>query len=295
VNRIPNRSLLASCWTWAGDAAPLRPDESSPLGIRDRVDAVASVDWSGVGLIHADLPKIERELGLADFKRLLDDNGITTVELEFLADWWKTGSAREESDRWRRILFDACEKLGVSTMKIGAELGGESVDNDAFAREFDALATQARNVGTRVALEPMPMNNLVNVARGAQFVKDVGNPAGGLTVDTWHVRRAGTDYASLVDILPMEYVFVVEIDDGADAIVGGLWADTINERRYPGRGDFDTAGFVAAMVRAGWTGHWGVEILSNEHRARELGPALVDLTAAVSETFDRADELLAAD
>lgn len=39
IREITNRDLLATCWTWAGDAAPARDDEASPIDIRTRLEA----------------------------------------------------------------------------------------------------------------------------------------------------------------------------------------------------------------------------------------------------------------
>jgi hypothetical protein len=38
---MPDKDLLATCWTTASDAAPLRGDERSPLPLRERVAAAA--------------------------------------------------------------------------------------------------------------------------------------------------------------------------------------------------------------------------------------------------------------
>src|SRR5699024_7648441 len=267
-----NKDLLATCWTWAGNAAPLRGDEKSPLNIHRRVRAVSDAGWRGIGLIHADLPIIQAELGFDNFRQKLLDEGIEHVELEFLANWWKTGDLRKASDLQRGYLLESANALGAQTIKIGGELSFDdepaSVDEEAFANEFDALATQAGNAGVRVALEPMPMNNVRTIPRGAEFVRQIGNPHGGLTIDTWHVARSGTNYADLPKILPMDFVFVVEIDDARSDVVGTLWEDTINTRLNPGEGDLDPVNFVVSMYQAGWRGHWGVEIISEEQRTK---------------------------
>ena len=49
---------------------------------------------------------------------------------------------------------------------------------------------------------------------------------------------------------------------------------TVNRRRYCGEGAFDLVGMVAALRTAGWVGPWGVEILSDEHRAAPVEAAL---------------------
>jgi sugar phosphate isomerase/epimerase len=294
---IENRDILATCWTWAGDAAPARGDETSPETIADRLSAVADAGWQGIGLVHADLAKVRDSIGLDQLARLIADNGITTVELEFISNWWTSGALREESDRVRRELFDAAAVLGVRTIKIGAELQSFGVENpvalEDFQTAFDAIATDAGRHGLRVAMEPMPMSNITTIAEGCRLVTEVGNPHGGLVVDTWHVARAGTPYAELPALLPIEHVFVVELDDAAAEVQGTLWDDTIDHRLLPGEGDLDTAAFIAALHQAGWRGHWGVEIISETHRTKPLRQAVTDAADKTRAALDAAELLLA--
>jgi sugar phosphate isomerase/epimerase len=57
-------------------------------------------------------------------------------------------------------------------------------------------------------------------------------------------------------------------------VVGTLFEDTVHRRRYCGEGSFDLPGIVAALRTAGWTGPWGVEILSEEQRSLPVRDAL---------------------
>ncbi|WP_406021648.1 sugar phosphate isomerase/epimerase [Nocardioides sp. NBC_00850] len=289
-----NRDLLATCWTWAGDTAPARDDESSPIPIADRVAAVAAAGWKGVGIVHADVVKIRESIGLRSLRSMLDDHGISEVQLEFISNWWTDGDLRRESDRVRNDLFDAAATLGTTTIKVGAGLQAFGEDNPidlgAFAESFDALATDAGKHGVRVALEPMPMANIRTIAEGAKLVTEVGNAHGGLVVDTWHVGRAGTSYADLPTLLPMDHVFVVELDDADAEVKGSLWDDTINNRRMPGDGALDTAGFIAAMLKAGWEGGWGVEIISDELRALPVGQGVQQVFDKTQAAIDQALE-----
>jgi len=253
-----NRELLATCWTSAGDAAPDRGDEVSPVDLRTRIETAAAVGWEGFGLLHADLAIARDTIGLQELRRIFDGSGIKHVELEFLPWWWTTDERRRISDQRRTLLLGAAEVLGARTIKVAAEGDGKPVDPARFHDDFDRLATQAGNAGTRVALEPMPMNNLPTIQAGVDFVTAVGNRYGGLTVDTWHVHRGGTSYAEMERILPAEYLFIVELDDADEQVVGTLWEDTVNSRRLPGEGVFDVPAFVAAVHRAGYRGHWCV-------------------------------------
>jgi sugar phosphate isomerase/epimerase len=290
---IPNRELLATCWTSAGDAAPDRGDEVSPVDLRTRIEIAAEVGWEGFGLLHADLAIARDTIGLPELRRIFDGAGIRHVELEVLTSWWTTDERRRISDQRRTLLLDAAEVLGARTIKIAAEGGDRPVDPARFHDDFDRLATQAGNAGTRVALEPMPMTNLTTIQAGVDFVTVVGNRYGGLTVDTWHVHRGGTSYAELERILPVEYLFIVELDDADEHVVGTLWEDTVNTRRLPGDGVFDVPAFIAAVHRAGYRGHWGVEIISAEHRQLPIREGLTCARSATLQAFDAAENLVA--
>ena len=153
---MPDQDLLATCWTTAGDAAPLRGDERSPLPLRERVEAAAAAGFRGIGLLHVDLGDAEREHGLAGIRSLLDDNGLVHLELELLTDWWADGPRRRRSDEVRRKLLEAAGALGAHHVKVGPDVSGEPWDRDRWVTEFAALASDAGQAGTRVGLEFLP-------------------------------------------------------------------------------------------------------------------------------------------
>lgn len=270
-----NRDLVATCWTWSGDSAPGRGDETSPLDMRTRVEAAAAAGWAGLGLLHADLLVARDGMGLTELGRIIRDNGITIVELEFLTDWWTTGAPRIRSDEWRRLLFDAAEALGASTMKVSGDYSDPAVAWETFAESLDQLATDSSAHGLRVAVEPMPMNNLKTLAAGMELVRHIDNPAAGLCIDTQHVARGGTAYKDIGSLIDIDKVFVVELDDSLRSpISSDLFEDAINHRLYPGKGELDVVEFVVEMARLGWSGPWGVEIISEDHRMLPLDVAV---------------------
>src|SRR5688572_5299314 len=99
---MPDEDLLATCWTTAGDAAPLRGDGRSPVPLRERVEAAAAAGFRGMGLLHADLMAAERAYGMGGIRAMLADNGLVHLELELITDWWTDGPLRRESDTVRR-------------------------------------------------------------------------------------------------------------------------------------------------------------------------------------------------
>jgi sugar phosphate isomerase/epimerase len=86
-HRLYDEDLLATCWTTAGDAAPLLGDERSPVPLRERIEASAAAGFQGMGLLHQDLATAEREYGMAGIRSMLEDNGLIHLELELLTNW----------------------------------------------------------------------------------------------------------------------------------------------------------------------------------------------------------------
>jgi len=78
--------LMSLYWTTAG-VFPSR-GEISRFDFKDRVQAAAKAGFKGVGIWHTDLEYILQHRTLKEMKRILDDNGIKHVELEFITDWF---------------------------------------------------------------------------------------------------------------------------------------------------------------------------------------------------------------
>jgi sugar phosphate isomerase/epimerase len=283
---LPAEALLATCWTTAGNAAPLRGNERSPVPLRTRIEVAAKAGFRGFGVAHGDLMAGVADLGPAGMRAVLDDNGIEHRELELLTHWWTHGPARRASDGVRRDLFEAAEFLGARTVKIAPDVTGGPWNPEQWAVELAAMGREAAEHGTRVALEFLPWSNIADVHQGLKLVEAAQHPAVGLLVDAWHVGRAGTPVADLAS-LPAERIFGVELDDFDDQPIGSLFEDTRDRRKYCSEGSFDLHGMVSALRRAGWHGPWGVEILSEQHRTTEL-------VEGVTKAFDSAQELLRA-
>jgi sugar phosphate isomerase/epimerase len=80
-------------------------------------------------------------------------------------------------------------------------------------------------------------------------------------------------------------VFAVELSDGAAAPVGTLYDDTFDNRRPPGEGDFDVVGFIRAIDSLGFTGPWGLEVMSTELRALPVEVAVKKVFEAAVRAF----------
>jgi sugar phosphate isomerase/epimerase len=284
-----NEDLLATCWTSAGDAASDRTDLRSPLPLRERIEAASAAGFRGFGLLSADLPAAEREYGLSGIRALLEDNGIVHLELEGIPYWWDDGPRREESDRIRSSLLTAAEILGARHIKVTPDGDDAPWDPEHWAAKFAELAVQAQNAGTRLGIEFFPWSNIKTLHDGLRLVEDAGHDTAGVVIDVWHIERAHTPVADLAAV-PLDRIVGVELNDADLRVVGTLFEDTVHRRRYCGEGSFDLPGMITALRAAGWTGPWGVEILSERHRALDVREAAAKAYSSAVDELERAPD-----
>ncbi|QAY59653.1 sugar phosphate isomerase/epimerase [Microbacterium protaetiae] len=270
------QGVVATCWTSAGAAMPAAPSEASPLSILERVDAVAAAGYIGMGIVYDDLVAIRDNGGFAALREYAHARGVSHLEVELATDWWRDPDEVRWRPRWE-LLLDAAQEFGSPFIKIGTSFGEKARSITPFVAPLRRLAEEAAAAGTRVGIEPLPFALIASMPQGAQLVRAVDHEAAGLVVDYWHVHRAGTTLDELADALDPSMVFGVELSDATAEPAPGrtLFEDTRDNRRYPGRGDHDVVGFIRTMSSAlGWRGPWGVEMLSEEHRALPLDDAL---------------------
>lgn len=273
--------LLASYWTIAGGALPHTDREYSPFDFRDRVEAAAKVGFSGMGLWHADLEHVLERRSLREMKRILDENGIRHVELEFLTDWFLDGERKERSDVRAEMLLTAAEALGAHHVKVG-DFYHEPYSMPQVVENFAELCGKAAARGTRIGFELMPFAMIDSLKDSLTMIKESGAGNGGIVLDLWHLVKLGISYQEVADF-PPEHLVSVELNDGTLEAAWSLHEDTVNHRRFCGEGEFDVKGFVAAVKKMGYPGPWGIEVLSEKLRKLPLE----ELTARSFETTIR--------
>jgi sugar phosphate isomerase/epimerase len=254
--------LLASYWTLAGPVELHTGREWSLFNVVDRVTAAANAGFRGLGLWHADLLHVLEERGLRELRTILDDGGMSHIELEFLWDWFLDPGTdeRRRSDHRRRALLDAAAVLGARHLKVG-NFAGRRVPVGLMTERFAELCVEAAELGTSVAYEFMYRDATAGSLEAARsVVQGAGAANGGLALDLWHVVDLGVSTTAIRE-LPAGIVVAAEVSDGARSIEPGA-RRTMRDRRLPGDGDFDIAGFVAAVRATGFQGPWGVEVLS---------------------------------
>ena len=260
--------LLASYWTLAGGALPHTDREYSPFDFRERVEAAAKAGFKGFGIWHADLDHILETTTLPEMKRILDDNGIQHVELEFLTDWFLDGERKKKSDLQKKKLLTAAQTLQARHVKVG-DFFQEDCPMPRLIESFASLCQEAKEHGTRIGFELMPFAMIRTLRESLEMIEGAGVNNGGITFDLWHMVKLKIPYHEVARV-PPEYLLSVELNDGTFEAPWSLHEDTINHRRLCGEGEFDVQGFVACVQKAGYTGPYGIEVLSQELRQKPL-------------------------
>jgi sugar phosphate isomerase/epimerase len=263
--------LVASYWTIAGNVHPHSEQEFSPFDFEDRVKAASKAGFTGIGLKEIDVEHILERRSLREMKQILDDNGIQHVELEFITDWFLDGEKKKQSYKTQKMLLTAAEALGARHIKVG-DFDTQITPMPKLIESFAALCADAENYGTKILFELIVDAMIKTLPETLEMVTGAGAKNGGIMLDLWHIVKLRIPYEEVARI-PMQFMLGVELNDGTLNCPWSLHEDTINHRRFCGEGEFDIKGFVKCILDAGYTGPWGIEILSQELRKKSLQEA----------------------
>jgi sugar phosphate isomerase/epimerase len=260
--------LLGLYWTVSGPVEVHVGREWSLFDWPDRCAAARTVGFSGLGLWHADLQHLLETSSLDHLKQVFDDNGLRYLELEFLMDWFlgPGDERRRASDEIRTLLFDAANVFGAHHIKVG-NIPGVPAELPQLTESFGELcAHAAEQTDARIVYEFMPFDvNVRSLDSVLTVVAGAAAPNGGIAIDTWHMSKLGIAPDDLRRI-PLEYMAWVELSDGLLEDMDDAVDETVNHRALPGEGEFDLRAYVGACKDHGYTGPWGVEVLSDELR-----------------------------
>ena len=262
--------LIASYWTLAGGALPHTDKEYSTFEFKERIEAAARAGFKGVGLWHADLIHVTQTRSYQEMRKILDDNGMKYVEIEFLADFFVRNEKRAASDETRRLLFDACEALHGRHIKVG-DFFNTQVPMQQVIDEFAQLCGEADRRGIRIAYEMMPFSGIDSLEKAQTLVEGAAQKNGGVIFDLWHIVKLGIPYEKVMKF-PQQYFIGVEINDGYLKTPAGMTIveETTGHRKLCGYGEFDVKGFLKQLAQSPYRGPVGIEVLSKELRSWPL-------------------------
>ncbi|QIX26492.1 sugar phosphate isomerase/epimerase [Nocardioides sp. JQ2195] len=221
-----------------------------------RVEVAAATGYRGVTLRVGECGAALAS-GAAEMLRVLDEHDVEIAELDGITDW----AGHHDEDRSRfDPMWSVVEEVGVRALNV-MEMGTAQMPVEAYAEGFASLCDRAADSGTLVGLEPLPWTGIPDLARAADIVRAAGRPNGGLTVDTWHLFRAGHGVAELTAVLDL--VIGIQVNDAPTAPMSDLLVETQHHRLLPGRGDAAVANTLRVLRDAGIDAPLGVEVMSD--------------------------------
>jgi sugar phosphate isomerase/epimerase len=226
----------------------------------------------GIGIWHADLRHTLETRSLEDVKKLLDDNGLKYLELEFIWGFFEDEGTegRREADELRDLLLEAAGALGAHHVKVG-NIPGVPCELEVLTERYAELCARAANLTDAVVgYEFMPFDvNVDNLEAALEVVQGAGAKNGGFVIDTWHMAKLDISPDDLKRI-PLEYLTWVELSDGRYEWMEDHIEETTRFRKLPGEGEFDIRGYIRAAQEMGYEDAWGIEVLSDELRAEPI-------------------------
>ncbi len=260
--------LLGLYWTVSGPVEIGTGREWSLFDFADRCAEAAKVGFGGIGLWHADLEHVLESRSLDEMARILDDNGLRHLELEFLMDWFldEGDERRKSADKTRKLLFEAAGALQPHHIKVG-NIPGTPCPLPQVTEKFAELcADAAQHTSAKVVYELMPFDvNVHSLEAALEVVEGADADNGGVAIDTWHMGKLAISPDDLRRI-PARFLSWVELSDGQLQNMPDLVDETVNHRRLPGEGEFGVHRYVDACLDIGYQGPWGIEVLSEELR-----------------------------
>ena len=239
--------------------------------LEQRIEAAVAGGFKYLSLFPTDyLRARERGLSDADIIALHERAGVRLITLDPFTRWlprWEPPSGAP-ADRLEWIGFDqdaffaVVDALGLETITVN-EAFGTRYEIDEVIEAFAAVCDRAAESGVLVHLEFTPFSGIPDLATAWEVVRTADRPNGGLVFDTWHYFRGARD-DRLLEEIPGERIFGLQISDAAAEPVGSLLSDTLRHRRLPGEGAFDLEGVLPIVARKRDLPPWGVEVLSEE-------------------------------
>jgi sugar phosphate isomerase/epimerase len=215
----------------------------------------------------------------AECRRVMADTGVGLFSLEVF------NLVSQEANQTYRPALELGARLGAKAALAFHFHGAESAAQAADV--LADLAAIAGEYGLALNLEPVAMGQTATLAQARDLIRASGADVG-ILFDTWHLVRSGCGVEHIHEIEP-GLIRYVQVNDGLATIPeAAMIPESLEERLYPGEGEFPLVELLKAVPR---DVPWAIETpslrrmgegISAEAQAREtmaLMRELVRLTA----------------
>ncbi len=215
---MTDAKLMNLFWSSAG-VYPMEA-EIGTFDFERRARSAAKAGFAGMSFWHTDLDRILETRSLGEVKRILDDNGLSTFEVEFVEDWFVDGAGKAASDRRKWRLLEASQALGAHHVKVG-DFHNMPVKMAALIDAFGVLCADAAGYGATIGFEFMASAMISRLEDCLTMVQGADAANGGLIFDIAHTNALGISNEDVASI-PGRFVISAELGDNLRASNAGI-------------------------------------------------------------------------
>ncbi|MFJ5298583.1 3-dehydroshikimate dehydratase QuiC [Pseudomonas sp. NPDC088368] len=232
----------------------------------EKLEAIAAAGFDGVEIFENDL--LYYDGSPRTVRQMCADLGIAITLFQPFRDFegCRRDRLQRNVDRAERK-FDLMQALGTDLVLVCSNTASDSLgDENLLLDDLALLAERAGARQLRVGYEGLAWGRHINTWQQVwNLVRQVNHPALGVLLDSFHTLSLKGDPGAIADI-PVDKIFFVQMAD-APLLAMDVLEWSRHFRCFPGQGEFDLPGFLAPILRSGYTGPLSLEIFNDGFRA----------------------------
>ncbi|NBB09254.1 3-dehydroshikimate dehydratase QuiC [Pseudomonas sp. SLFW] len=232
----------------------------------EKLEAIAAAGFDGVEIFENDL--LYYDGSPRTVRQMCADLGIAITLFQPFREFegCRRDRLQRNLDRAERK-FDLMQALGTDLVLVCSNTASDSLgDENLLLDDLALLAERAGARQLRVGYEGLAWGRHVNTWQQVwNLVRQVNHPALGVLLDSFHTLSLKGDPGAIADI-PGDKIFFVQMAD-APLLAMDVLEWSRHFRCFPGQGEFDLPGFLAPILRSGYTGPLSLEIFNDGFRA----------------------------
>ncbi|WP_248799426.1 3-dehydroshikimate dehydratase QuiC [Pseudomonas sp. MWU13-2105] len=258
----------------------------------EKLEAIAAAGFDGVEIFENDL--LYYDGSPREIRQMCADLGIAITLFQPFRDF--EGCRRERLPRnleRAERKFDLMQELGTDLVLVCSNASADSVgDRPILVDDLRLLAERAGARGLRIGYEALAWGRHVNTYQQVwEIVRQADHPNLGVLLDSFHTLSLKGDPSAIAQI-PGDKIFFVQMADAPILAMDVLeWSRHF--RCFPGQGEFDLPGFLAPIIKSGYTGPLSLEIFNDGFRAAPPRANAADGLRSLLYLEEKTRELLA--
>jgi 4-hydroxyphenylpyruvate dioxygenase len=232
----------------------------------EKLEAIAAAGFDGVEIFENDL--LYYDGSPRNVRQMCADLGIAITLFQPFRDFegCRRDRLQRNVDRAERK-FDLMQELGTDLVLVCSNTASDSLgDERVLLDDLSLLAERAGARQLRIGYEALAWGRHVNTWQQVwNLVRQIDHPALGVLLDSFHTLSLKGDPRAIADI-PGDKIFFVQMAD-APLLAMDVLEWSRHFRCFPGQGEFDLPGFLAPILKSGYTGPLSLEIFNDGFRA----------------------------